>query len=423
MTERLYYQDSFLRTFRAQVVRVDPEGVVLDRTAFYPTSGGQPHDRGWLAAVPVGEVFENDRGEIVHVLEGPAPTTVGETVQGEIDWPRRADHIQQHSGQHLLSAVFLRLFGVPTVSFHLGAEISTIDLGAPAVTPGQARAAEELANEIVFEDRPVRVFFATPEEARALPLRKDVAREGTLRLVEIPELDLTPCGGTHVARTGQIGAVLVRKAEKSRQGVRVEFVCGRRAVRLARVDCEVLAEAANLLTTHPHEMGARVRKQVEALKAADKERQKLLETLASYEAREIYAATQESNGVRQLVKLFDAADPGYVRSLAARFAAQGGPAQGARALFAIREPPTLVLAQTPGLAADLGALVKRLSGEHGLRGGGSRDAARAGASDAALSGTRAGSNPSRGVNLCRNKRLQRRCWTACGPPGFPASMA
>ncbi len=383
MTERLYYQDSFLRTFEARVARLDPNGVVLDRTAFYPSSGGQPHDTGLLNDSPVVEVLENEAGEIVHVVAGPSPGAVGEPVRGEIDWPRRAGHMQQHSGQHLLSAVFVRLFNFPTVSFHLGAETCTIDLAAPGLTPEQAQQAEELSNLIIFEDRPLRVFFATPEQAKTLPLRKEVEREGELRLVEIPELDLTACGGTHVTRTGQIGAVVVRKTEKVKQGVRVEFVCGLRAVRLAHTDYAALVEAANLLTTHPHQVGAVVRKQAEDLKAAEKERQKLLETLAGYEARELFAAAPEANGVRQVVKLFDAADAGYVRSLAGQLAAQGSAGRGARALFAIRRPPTLVLAQTRGLGADLGALVKKLAAEHGLRGGGSRDSAQAGAADAA----------------------------------------
>ncbi len=214
---------------------------------------------------------------------------------------------------------------------------------------------------------------------KSLPLRKDVDREGELRLVEIPDLDLTACGGTHVASTGQIGAVLLRKIEKSRSGVRVEFVCGLRAVRAARADYAVLAEAANAFTTHPGQVAALVRKQMEDLKAADKERQKLLEALAGYEARELYAATPEAGGVRQAVKTLEAAEVGYVRWLAAQFAAQ----PNARALFAIRQPPTLVLAQSRGLAADLGGLVKRLAAQYGLRGGGSRDSAQAGAPDAA----------------------------------------
>lgn len=379
MTERLYYQDSFLKTFEARVVRLDAKGVVLDRTAFYPTGGGQPSDTGRLNGVPVGEVLENESGEIVHVLDGGPPAEIGQAVRGEIDWERRANHMQQHSGQHLLSAAFVRLFNFPTVSFHLGVGISTIDLATASLSAEQARQAERLCNEIILEDRPVRVFFASAEEAKTLPLRKDVDREGELRLVEIAGLDLTACGGTHVTRTGQIGAVLLRKIEKSRYGMRVEFVCGLRAARVAGTDYATLNEAANLLSAHPEQVPALVRKQVEELKAAEKERQKLLLTLAGYEAREMYAATPDKNGIRQLVRTFDTADPGYVRSLATQFAAQ----PNARAVFLVKQPPTLVLAQSRGLGADLGGLVKKLAAEYGLRGGGSRDAAQAGASDMA----------------------------------------
>ncbi len=376
MTERLYYHDSFLTEFEARGVRLTPRGAVLDRTAFYPTRGGPPHDTGVLEGGPVSDVFEDEEGDVVHALAGPVEANA--LVHGRIDWARRADHIQQHTGQHLLSAVFVRLFNLTTVSFHLGVETSTIDLATPAISPAQARQAEELANQVIFEDRPLRVFVASAEEARLLPLRKESTREGPLRLVEIPGLDLSACGGTHAARTGQIGGLLVRKIEKSRDGARVEFVCGGRAVRQAGMDFAALGEAAALLTTHPHQVAAMARRQAEELKASEKERQKLLQSQAAYEARDLYAATPETGGIRELVRIFDAADPGYVRSLAAQFAAQ----PGARALFAVRQPPTLVLAQSRGLPADLGALVKAAAGEFGLRGGGSRDSAQAGAPDA-----------------------------------------
>jgi len=379
VTERLYYSDSFLKTFEARVVRKDGNAVVLDRTAFYPTGGGQPNDTGLLGGVRVLDVTENEAGEIVHLLEQPLAAEAGERVSGAIDSGRRADHIQQHTGQHLLSAVFVRLFNYPTVSFHLGAEISTIDITAAALSAEQTHQAEELCNAIIFEDRPLRVFFASSAEARSLPLRKDVEREGQLRLVEIPEIDLSACGGTHAARTGQVGCLMLRKVEKSRLGLRVEFACGRRAVRLAKTDYQVLCETAGAFSTHPHQAAEAVRRQMDDLKAAEKERQKLVLTLAGYEAREMYAATPEKNGSRQLVKVFDKADPAYVRQLAAQFAAQ----PGARALFAVRQQPTLVLAQAAGLNADLGALIKKHAPQFGLRGGGSRDSGQAGAPDAA----------------------------------------
>lgn len=379
MTERLYYHDSFLKMFDARLVRKEGNIAVLDRTAFYPTSGGQPNDTGVLDGVRVVDVTENEAGEVLHVLEAPLPAEPGQTVRGAIDPERRAGHIQQHTGQHLLSAAFVRLFNYPTVSFHLGADICTIDIACDSLSAEQARRAEELCNAIVFEDRKLRVFFASAEEARQLPLRKEVEREGALRLVEIPDIDLSACGGTHAASTGQIGCVMLRKIEKSRLGMRVEFICGRRAVRLAKTDYQVLVDAAPSFSTHPHQVAEAVRRQADELRAAAKENQRLLLTLAGYEAREMYAATPENNGIRQLVKLFDAVDPAYVRQLAAQFAAQ----PGARAVFAVRQQPTLILAQTRSLGPDLGALIKQHAAEFGLRGGGSKDSAQAGAPDTA----------------------------------------
>jgi alanyl-tRNA synthetase len=378
VSERLYYQDSFLTSFEARVVRAEAGGVVLDRTAFYPASGGQPNDLGRLNGVPVTDVVEDEGGEIVHRLDGPLPAS-GETLRGEVDWERRRDHMQQHSGQHLLSAAFVRLFGFQTVSFHLGAATCTIDLSTSAVSAEQARRAERLSNEIVFEDRPVRVFLAGAEQARSLDLRKETEREGELRLVEIRDFDLNACGGTHVTSTGQIGVVLLRKIEKSRYGTRVEFVCGLRAARVAGADYATLTEAAAVLSAHADNLPALMARQVEELKAAEKERQKLLQAMAGYEARELYAAAPEKNGVRLLVKTLASGDVSYARSLAAQFAAQ----PNARAMLLLKQPPTLVLAQSRGLAADLGAAVKKLAAEYGLRGGGSRDSAQAGAPDAA----------------------------------------
>ncbi len=373
-TERLYYNDCFLRSFEARVLRAESAAggvrAWLDRTAFYPTSGGQPYDTGTLGGARVLDVFEDEGGGVVHLLDR-APD--GEAVRGEIDWERRFDHMQQHTGQHLLSATFVATFAFPTVSFHLGEEASTIDLATTSLSAEQVRRAEARANEVVFEDRPVRIFFAGPEEAARLRMRKEVEREGDLRLIEIADFDLTACGGTHVARTGQIGPVLLRKFEKSRQGWRVEFVCGGRAVRRARRDYEALAQAAAALTCHPHELPVRLPGKIEEMKAAEKERRRFEEALAVYEAREMCAqAAPTGNGVRTVEKVFEK-DPVYVRFLAAQVAAQ----PSARAVFAVREPPTLVLAQSKGLAADLGAIIKKL----GLRGGGSRDSAQAGAQD------------------------------------------
>jgi alanyl-tRNA synthetase len=236
MTERLYYTDSFLREFDARVISCEPRGenqgeweVRLDRTAFYPTSGGQPHDRGCLGEAAIRDVFEReDDKEILHVTDRPIPAG---PVHGSIDWECRLDHIQQHTGQHLLSAAFLKLFGFPTVSFHLGSEISTVDLDAPNLAPRHLREAADLVNRTVSEDRPIRVSFHERDELAGLGVRKQVEREGTLRVVEIEGFDIQPCGGTHAVRTGQVGPLLIRKVERQKQHWRVEFVCGSCAMR------------------------------------------------------------------------------------------------------------------------------------------------------------------------------------------------
>lgn len=381
--ERLYYRDAAMRAFDAQVIGVEPVAgrfhVRLDRTAFYPNSGGQPSDTGVLDGVRVADVFEDESGDVVHVLE-KAPRTGA--VHGEIDWVRRFDHIQQHTGQHLLSAVFVELFKMATVSFHLGEDLSTIDLDAAALSDDQMRRAEARANEIVFENRPVRVTFTTKEAAGKLGLRKDVNREGEIRLIEIENLDLSACGGTHVSATGQIGAILLRRCEKVKQGMRVEFVCGGRAVTSARRDYQALVAAANVFTAHPHELPQLIAKKIEEAKAADKERRKLLDMLAGYESQELHRhATPDARGLRSVEKIFDSADAGFLRYLASQVTQY----PGVRVTLVLRKPPTLMVAQSKGLpeaqgGADLGAIFKKLA-DLGLRGGGSRDSAQAGAPD------------------------------------------
>lgn len=247
MTDRLYYTDPFSREFDATVIGVESAQpptvfvrVRLDRTCFYPTSGGQPFDMGTLDGSSVVDVVDEDEAGITHIVEsrlgpvdpaaGPDPVLrIGDRVHGTIDWVRRFDHMQQHTGQHVLSAAIVRLFDVPTVSFHLGAEASTIDL-ARELTAREIAAAEEEANRIVWEDRPVTIRFVSAEEASTLPLRKEPARTGVLRLIEVEHFDLSACGGTHVARTGQIGMIAITAWERFKGGHRLEFHCGGRAL-------------------------------------------------------------------------------------------------------------------------------------------------------------------------------------------------
>jgi alanyl-tRNA synthetase len=286
-TERLYYSDSYLPQFTARVVAVEAAKVYLDRTAFYPTSGGQPFDVGVLGDARVVDVV--DEGErIAHVMEGEAAQLPGvwDEVQCSIDWARRWDHMQQHSGQHLLSAALEGLYGIRTVSFHLGVEASTIDVDVAAVSAEQLVALERRANELIQEYRALGVGY---EEAGAVEgLRKASEREGTLRIITIDGLDRSACGGTHVRATGEIGALVLRKTEKIRGTTRLEFLCGMRAVARTRMDYDALAGAARAFSAPVDQVPGLVAAQVARLADAEKARQRLELQVAAEAGRGLY---------------------------------------------------------------------------------------------------------------------------------------
>ena len=392
MSKRLYYDDSFLYEFDGEVVEVIPpsaanarSGIVLDQTAFYPTSGGQVHDTGWMTPVNVGEagklrvseVAETENGRVVHYLEAEKPPEKGSRVHGAIDPARRRNHMQQHSGQHVLSAAFVRLFNMPTVSFHMGEEYCSIDLDAPALTQEQIVAAEKLANEIVTENRPVGIRFVTPEEARDLGLRKvPPIEKDKLRLIEIRDFDLTACGGTHVQSTGQIGCILVRKLEKVRQGWRVEFVCGERAISTARHDYTVLTEAAVLFSSHIWDVPQQVRKLLDEAKGSRKGREQLLEEVAELYARHLLAETPESNGRKLIVRVFSDRDVVFIKLLAQKLTRFDS--RAVALLGTTSGQASLVFAQSPGQPFDMGGLMKDSMAKLGGRGGGSKDLAQGG---------------------------------------------
>ena len=286
-TERLYYTDCYLREFEAHVIAVEPSAngfrAFLDKTAFYPESGGQPSDRGMLGGSKVLDVV--DEGDtVVHLLDSRPDS---DAVKGAIDWARRFDHMQQHTGQHVLSAAFERAGQYKTVSFHLGAESSSIDLDSDRLGERQLEEAEALANQIVFEDREVRILFRSAEEANQMELRKPTEREGDIRLIRIGDFDLSACGGTHVSRTGAIGIIAVRKFERMKGLTRVEFLCGGRALRAARSDFKVLSESARLFSGAPNNLPALIEKQAEELKNSTRTRIKQAELLAEYKALEL----------------------------------------------------------------------------------------------------------------------------------------
>ena len=366
MTERLYYQDCYLQKFRARVIETSENGrrAYLDRTAFYPTSGGQPFDTGTLGGANVIEVIDEEE-RVAHILD--APIAPGE-VAAQIDWPRRFDHMQQHSGQHLLSAVLEELFKIPTLSFHLGAEVCTIDVAAPALTSVQMDRCEVRCAEIVAEARPLAITF---EDAAAdLGLRKESQRTGTLRVVAIPGIDRSACGGTHVRTTAEIGPVLIRKTEKIRGNTRLEFVCGLRALQQARVDSRTLQELARQLSAPAAETPALIAAQLERIKNLEKANQRLASDVAQREGRERWAATApDAQGIRRAMERVEqGALDDVLRTRAQAFVAQG------RAVFLAvsNNPPSVLLAASVDSGIHAGDRVKSVVTAAGGRGGGNQ---------------------------------------------------
>lgn len=309
-TLRLYYDDAYVREFTPQVVDRSADGLRLyfDRTACYPTSGGQPHDLGIVGdATLVG--VEDDGGRVAHVVSSPVPDDQPLVV---IDWKRRFDHMQQHTGQHLLSAVLAEKFGLVTLSFHLGAESSTIDVGAPEVSAALLEEAEDRCQQIIYENRPVHISYEHAGEAEGL--RKASAREGTLRIVSIDGLDRSACGGTHVRATGEIWLLLLRGLDKIRGNTRIEFLCGGRAARQARRDYRLLGHVAKLMSAPLEEAPKLVAAQQKNLLDLAKAQQKSAAELIGYQAREAYAQGQRvvirhedgelSEAVRQFAQIF-----------------------------------------------------------------------------------------------------------------------
>jgi alanyl-tRNA synthetase len=386
MTERIYYHDSFLYEFDAEalgeVVGADRPALILDRTAFYPTSGGQVFDTGWIVAedqrkLRVAEVGEREDGAILHYLESAPALEKGTRVHGLIDVDRRRDHMQQHSGQHVLSAAFVRLFNMATVSFHMGADYCSIDLDTKSLSSDQLQSAEALANDLVMENRPVAIRFVTQEEARNLGLRKLPPMEkDQLRLIDIHDFDLTACGGTHVSGTGQIGCILLRKTEKVKQGWRVEFVCGKRAVATARRDYATLTEAASLFSSHLWDVPQQIRKTQEEGRASRKSREQILEELADLRAARLLVETPESAGRKIVIRSYPDRDLTFIKLLAQRLTRQS--AQVVALLGSTSNPPALVFAESTGLPFDMGALMREALVELGGRGGGSKEMAQGG---------------------------------------------
>jgi alanyl-tRNA synthetase len=394
MSERLYYSDSFLRTFPATVTDLrkvageigEPAWqLALNRTAFYPTSGGQPFDKGRMSAVaqdgavrmvPVEQVEEDDDGTVWHFVR--EPLAAGTHVEGQVDWERRFDHMQQHSGQHLLSAVFWQELQAPTISFHLGESTSTIDLADGPIAQPSLERVERIVNEIIGEDRAVTSGYVSRVEAEAMlaagQLRKIPDRQGMIRLIDIADCDKNACGGTHVRSTGQIGGLLVRTVEKVSRGVRIEFVCGLRAVRTARADFTVLRETSALLSTGATELASTAGRLIAEGKSNAKKHQKLREELAVFQAAQLVMEVPIENGLRLVVREWRDRDRDCVKMLASRTAAA---APQTVVIFSANDadPVRMFVGRSSDLDFNCGQILREALAQIGLRGGGSADLA------------------------------------------------
>jgi alanyl-tRNA synthetase len=372
----LYYTDATRRAFEATVVACDAQGdrhrVILDQTAFYPTSGGQPFDTGRLGPGQVVDVVDDDDESVVHVTT--APFRPGDRVRGEIDWARRFDHMQQHTGQHLLSAVFASRAGAGTNSFHLGADTATIDLDRE-VSAAVIAQVEQEANAVLWEDRAVRVRVVDQDAARRLPLRKPPARTGPIRLVEIADCDLSACGGTHVATTGMIGLVAVTAAERFKGGSRVTFVCGGRALRSHTALKHVVQTTTRALSVAPSEVGAAIERLQGEVKTLIRTIRDQHEELAGARATDYRAAAETLGRSRTVLRADLRVDAAALKALAAAVTAVPG---FVAVLAGGGQPTPLVVTRSSDVDLDAAALVREVTGRLGGRGGGRSDTAQAG---------------------------------------------
>lgn len=379
-TEKIYFTDSSILEFVATVVAVDPteQGykVALDRTAFYPTGGGQPNDTGTLGDARVLDVMEDDEGVIFHVLKNVATISAGQTVRGLIDRSRRLDHMQQHSGQHILSQAFVKACGAETRSFHLGAQTSSIDVELQSPTDDHMRAAEDIANAVIFDDRPMRVHLVNEEEASRLPLRKESAIRGNIRLIEVEDFDWSPCGGTHAMRTGQIGLIAIKGYERVRKMARVEFVCGLRALADYRLANRAAVTVARHFSAERDSSPELVARAIQENKALKRRVHDLLELAMTAEASQMLARATPRGEFKIVTATFDGRAPEEVRVLASKLV-QSEPAV---ALLGTRDAGAarLVFARSSSLGQNMGELLSEACQLLGGRGGGRPDLAQGG---------------------------------------------
>ncbi|MGH9848357.1 MAG: alanyl-tRNA editing protein [Blastocatellia bacterium] len=387
MTTKLYWNDSHLINFSATVEHFLDTGagrfLVLNQSAFYPEGGGQPCDIGYVNSAKVTEVTMDDDGRILHRLDGKADFKVGEAVSCAVDWPRRREMMQQHTGQHILSQAFFQLFGAETKGFRIidhSTEIDlTLEVHPDEIEPAIIRA-EELANNVVFDNREVRIHEVTPEEASQLPLRKESFVADCIRVIEIADYDWSPCGGTHAKRTGEVGLIAVRSWERAKKMTRVHFVCGSRALRDYRVASKTAEAIALKFSVGREEAEPAVARLFDENKRLLRRVRELAELAAKTEAQELIEAAEAIDGLRIVSRVFEDRDVEELKLLAHRLV----DADGVVALLAAKENgmARLVFARSANLpnSADMNSLMRAACERLGGRGGGKPDFAQGGGS-------------------------------------------
>ena len=317
---RLYYQDAYLTSFEGRVIEQfaidDSWGVILDRSAFYPASGGQPHDAGTLNGVSVQDVLEREEDKAVVHLLGRKLTD--ERAVGEVDWTRRFDYMQQHTGQHILSHVFEALLDAETVGFHLTEDALTVDIAHEPLTPEEWQMVEDRANALVFADRPVVARFMNRDEVVRLPLRKPPTVAGPIRIVQVGDSDYSPCGGTHCRSSGAVGLILMRKIERKGTGMRVDFVCGGRALRDARSKNRLVNDVSAALSVGDFELADAVCRLQNELKTSQQELRHANEDLLEFKTGELLGGAEEYAGVRVVRTVLSGGGPAMAKHLAVR---------------------------------------------------------------------------------------------------------
>ena len=381
MTERLYYDDSYLTAFDAEVTACsEADGkyhVYLDRSAFYPTSGGQPYDTGTLGGAHILDVFVDEKHDVCHVTD--APLSVGSVVHGEIDWPRRFDHMQQHAGDHMIASALWRLLGGVTIGLHISSDVSTIDVAMPEgvtrISPDDIRRVEDDVNDRVQRDVPVRCWFPDPEELKSLPLRKPPTVDEHVRIVAIGEDEMVACGGTHPSTAGQLGLVKIVGVAPARGKMRVSFLAGKRAYDDYRKVYDMSHETAALLSTSVDNLPAHVSAMQEALKQAEYElgrlrRESALNAILSEEL------PVSPDGVRVAARML-AGDMGLIKDVASQLIKRPGLAV---LLGAETEPgrAAFVFARSADVELHMGQLLSKAAKPLGGKGGGRPDFAQGG---------------------------------------------